>query len=169
MDSLIRLDQVGMSQKTPKLLCHGMGKDLMTSQGPVAPSTIPLLLRHKQHAIEMVQSIIKDADLDKCSEHETKSLGEVGLFNLRKFYVVPSIYASSLTHRRALHTVGPAREDYNKGKSQKWEIGGDFWDEPFGGPRLLEIAFLSLDELELEVMLVENDEENVEEEDVVVI
>ena len=32
---------------------------------------------------------------------------------------------------------------------------------------MLEIAFLSLDELELEVMLDENDEENVEEDDVI--
>ena len=58
--------------------------------------------------------------------------------------------------------------EYTKGKSQKWNIGGDSCDESFGGPRLLETAFLSLDEPELEVMLVEIDEDNVEEENVVV-
>ena len=47
------------------------------------------------------------------------------------------------------------------------DISGDSWDEPFRGSGLLEIAFLSLDELELEVMLDENDEENVEEDAVI--
>ena len=66
-----------------------------------------------------------------------------------------------------LRLLSRSRE-YTKGKSQKWNIGGDSWDESFGGPRLLETAFLSLDESELEVMLVEIDEDSVEEENVVV-
>ena len=44
---------------------------VMTSQGPVAPSTITLLVRNKQHTVETIQSIIKDEDLDECSKHET--------------------------------------------------------------------------------------------------
>lgn len=40
-------DQVGTSKKTPNLLHHGVGKGLMTSEGPVAPLTITLLVRNK--------------------------------------------------------------------------------------------------------------------------
>ncbi|KAK9986696.1 hypothetical protein SO802_031647 [Lithocarpus litseifolius] len=59
----------------------------MTSQGLVAPPTITLLVRDKQHAVEMVQSIIKDKDLDKCSEYEIEFLGESGLFDLMRALV----------------------------------------------------------------------------------
>ena len=49
------------------------------------------------------------------------------------------------------------RKDYDKGKSQKWDIGGDSWgyswDEPFGGARLLGMANVSLDEPELESVI----------------
>uniref|UniRef100_A0A2N9F218 hAT-like transposase RNase-H fold domain-containing protein n=1 Tax=Fagus sylvatica TaxID=28930 RepID=A0A2N9F218_FAGSY len=67
------------------------------------------------------------------------------------------------------HSLNPKRDEYNKGKTQKWDIGGDSWDEPFGGggPGLLEIANLSLDEPEMELRLVEIDgEDNGEEDDV---
>ena len=59
------------------------------------------------------------------------------------------------------------REEYTKGNSKKWDIGGDTWDEPFGGLGLLEIAYLTLDELEMETSLVENDD-YVNDDDVVV-
>lgn len=71
------MDHEGTSQKTPKLPYHGVGKGLMASQGPVTPAPITLLVRSKQLTVETVQSIIKDANLNKCFEHETKSLGEV--------------------------------------------------------------------------------------------
>ena len=38
----------------------------------------------------------------------------------------------------------------------KWDIGGDTWDEPFGGPRLLEITNLALDKPEMKISFVEN-------------
>ena len=60
------------------------------------------------------------------------------------------------------------REEYTKGNSKKWDIGGDTWDEPFGGPGLLEIAHLTLDEPEMERSLVENDD-YVDDDDVVVV
>ena len=50
------------------------------------------------------------------------------------------------------------REEYTKGNSKKWDIGGDTWNEPFGGPGLLEIAYLTLDEPEMEISLVDNDD-----------
>ena len=51
---------------------------------------------------------------------------------------------------------------------KKWDIGGDTWNEPFGGPGLLEIAYLTLDELEMEISLVDNDD-YVDDDDVVVL
>nr|POE55035.1 hypothetical protein CFP56_68009 [Quercus suber] len=66
----------------------------MTSQGLVAPSTvnseivaptlIPLLVRNKHYAVTMVHSLVRDVDLDECSEHEMEPLGDVGLFHLTR-------------------------------------------------------------------------------------
>uniref|UniRef100_A0A2N9GH34 DUF659 domain-containing protein n=1 Tax=Fagus sylvatica TaxID=28930 RepID=A0A2N9GH34_FAGSY len=70
-----------------------------------------------------------------------------------------------------LHSLNPKnKEEYGKGKSKKWDIGGDTWDEPFGGAGLLSIASLSLDKLELEVVLFDNsdDGDNDEEDDIVI-
>nr|POE54674.1 hypothetical protein CFP56_25034 [Quercus suber] len=78
---------MGTSKKTPELLCHGVGEGLVTSQGPVTLPTITLLVRNKQHAVETIQSIIKDEDLDECSKHETEFLGEYGLFVLMRAVV----------------------------------------------------------------------------------
>ena len=57
-----------------------------------------------------------------------------------------------------LRLLSRRREEYTKGNSKKWDIGGDTWHEPFGGPRLLEIAYLTLDEPEMETSIVENDD-----------
>ena len=39
---------------------------------------------HKEHAVEMVQSIIKETDLDPCADKMTKDLGAPGLFDLSR-------------------------------------------------------------------------------------
>ena len=39
---------------------------------------------HKEHAIEMVELIIKDTDLDPCVEQTTEELGALGLFDLSR-------------------------------------------------------------------------------------
>ena len=57
-----------------------------------------------------------------------------------------------------LRLLSRRREEYTKGDSKKWAIGGDTWDEPFGGLGLLEIVYLTLDEPEMETSLVENDD-----------
>ena len=36
----------------------------MTGKGPVAPSAVCKMLTHKDYAVEMVDSIIKETDLD---------------------------------------------------------------------------------------------------------
>ena len=53
----------------------------MTGKGPVTQGAICLLLTHKEHAVKMVESIIKEMDLDPCVGQTTKDLGALGLFN----------------------------------------------------------------------------------------
>ena len=67
-----------------------------------------------------------------------------------------------------LQLLSRRKPEYTIGESKKWDIGGDNWDEPFGGPRLLKIAYLTLDELEMETSIIENDD-YVDDDDVVVL
>ena len=60
------------------------------------------------------------------------------------------------------------RPKYTTEESKKWDIGGDNWDESFGGPGLLEITCLTLDEPETKASIVENDD-YVDDDDVVVL
>ena len=55
-------------QPSPPKPNHGVGKGLMTVTGPVTEGTICHLLTHKEHAVEMVELIIKEMDLDPCVE-----------------------------------------------------------------------------------------------------
>ena len=57
-----------------------------------------------------------------------------------------------------LRLLSRRREEYTKGNSKKWDIGEDTWNEPFGGPGLLEIAYLTLDEPEMETSIVESND-----------
>ena len=41
-------------------------------------------MSHKEYAIEMVHSIIKDTDMDECGEHGTEDLGDFGFFDLAR-------------------------------------------------------------------------------------
>ena len=41
---------------------------------------------HKEHAIEMVESIIKETDLDPCTEQTIKDLNASGLFDLSRVF-----------------------------------------------------------------------------------
>ena len=61
----------------------------MTVKGPIAQGAVRRLLTHKEHAIEMVESIIKEMDLDHCVEQKTKDLGVSGLFDLSRVRFLP--------------------------------------------------------------------------------
>ena len=39
---------------------------------------------HKEHAVEMIESIIKETDLDPCTVKTTEDLEVLGLFNLSR-------------------------------------------------------------------------------------
>ena len=57
-----------------------------------------------------------------------------------------------------LRFLSRKRPEYTTWESKKWDIGGDNWDKPFGGPELLEIAYLTLDEPKIETCIIENDD-----------
>ena len=72
--------------KLPKKLSppkpsHGAGRGLMTTSSPVTQGT-HRLLKHKGYAMVMVESIIKQTNMDPCAEQETEDLGASGLFDL---------------------------------------------------------------------------------------
>ena len=56
----------------------------MMATSPVTQGTVRRLLTYKEHAVEMVESIIKETDLDPCVEQLTEDLGALGLFDLAK-------------------------------------------------------------------------------------
>lgn len=58
-------------------------------KGPVAEGANRRLLTHKENAVKMVKSIIKEKDLDPCAEQTTKDLGVSGLFDLSRICFFP--------------------------------------------------------------------------------
>ena len=56
----------------------------MTRKGLVTQGAVRCLLIHKEHAIEIVESIIKETDLDPCDDQTTEDLGALGLFDFSR-------------------------------------------------------------------------------------
>nr|POE46205.1 hypothetical protein CFP56_60594 [Quercus suber] len=73
-----------LKQPLPPKPSHGVGKGLMMGKGPVAQGSVHRLLTHKEHAVEIVDSIIKEIDLDPCADQATEDLGASGLFDLSR-------------------------------------------------------------------------------------
>jgi len=71
-------------QKFPLPPRHGVGKGLMSAHGPIVSDPVQRLVSHKDYAVEMVNLINKDTDLDECGQHATKDLGAFGLFDLAR-------------------------------------------------------------------------------------
>ena len=63
---------------------HSVGKGLMTSSSPIAQGSDCHLLMHKDYAIEMVGSIIRDKDVDPYAKEGTDKLGALGFFDLTR-------------------------------------------------------------------------------------
>ena len=61
---------------------HGVGKGLMKRKGPVTEADICRLHIYKDHVIKVIESIIKDTEMDPCEEQSMKELGALGLFDL---------------------------------------------------------------------------------------
>lgn len=56
----------------------------MTGKGLVASDPIRRMETHKDYAIEMINSIIKETDLDSCGEHTLEDLWDFGLYDLSR-------------------------------------------------------------------------------------
>lgn len=61
----------------------------MTVKGPVAQGAIHHLLTHKEHVVEMVESIIKEMNLDPCAKQTIEDLEASGLFDLSRVCFFP--------------------------------------------------------------------------------
>ena len=58
--------------------------------GPITQGTRHILT-HKGYAVEMVESIIKETNLDPCAKQETEDLGASGLFDLSRVCSFPRL------------------------------------------------------------------------------
>ena len=75
---------------------HGVGKGLMMTTSPVIQDPDCRLLTHKDYALEMVESIIRDKDVNPCAKQGTDELGASGLFDLARvcFFLCFFVYFS---------------------------------------------------------------------------
>ena len=71
------------SKKSPSKSGHGAGKGVMTSSGPVIEGPRSLLT-HKDYAVEGVESLIKETDLDPCAQLGTEDLGASAFFDIAR-------------------------------------------------------------------------------------
>ena len=70
----------------------------MTAHGPVINELVALatfLMKDKQHTVQTMYSIVKDPDLNECSEHETDALGDSNLFDLMRVSILVVLFVSS--------------------------------------------------------------------------
>ena len=73
--------------KKPSPPKHGASKRLMMAPGSVTQDSEHRLLTHKDYAVEMLESIIKDKDTDICVGQATGELGDSGLFDLSSMFL----------------------------------------------------------------------------------
>ena len=95
-DHPLKKGMVTLGDKQPKKLSplkpsHGAGKGLMTMISPITQGT-RRLLTHKGYAVKMVESIIKETNLDPCTEQETEDLEASGLFDLSRVCSFPRLF-----------------------------------------------------------------------------
>lgn len=72
--------------KKPSPPKHRAGKGLITTSGLVIQETDYCLLTHKDYTVEIMESIIKDKDVDPCAKQGTEELGSSGLFDLAQVH-----------------------------------------------------------------------------------
>ena len=65
----------------------------MTTSGPISQGPNHRLLTHKDYVVEMIESIIKDKDVDPCAKQMTEELEASGLFYLARY-----VSSFSLSH-----------------------------------------------------------------------
>lgn len=73
-----------LKHPSPPKPSHGVGKGLMIGKGLIIPGAIHRPLTQKDYAIEMVDSIIKETNLDPCADQTTEDLGASSLYDLSR-------------------------------------------------------------------------------------
>ena len=114
-----------MKEKSPSKSSHGVGKGLMTSQGPVTegPSR---LLSHRDYAVEEARSFVKPANIEPCDQLETEDLRASALFDLTRVCLLPLskwLYLALILFLTAVFSFlglgacdGPSRSLYCEGR-----------------------------------------------------
>ena len=114
-----------MKEKSPSKPSHGVGKGLMTSQGPVTegPSR---LLTHRDYAVEEARSFVKPVDMEPCEQLEMEDLRASALFDLTRVGLLPLsrwLYLALILFLMAVFSFlglgacdGPSRSLYCEGR-----------------------------------------------------
>ena len=90
--AFITTEDKSLKKPTPPKPSHGAGKGLMTSSSLVAQEPNPRLLTHKDYAIGVVESMIREKDVDPCAEQGTEELGASCLFDLARVHFCPHFF-----------------------------------------------------------------------------
>uniref|UniRef100_A0A7N2LH57 BED-type domain-containing protein n=1 Tax=Quercus lobata TaxID=97700 RepID=A0A7N2LH57_QUELO len=112
-------------------------------------STLPLLQT-------LALKLLEQPCSSSCVERSWSTYGFI--HSMRRNRITPKRAEDLVFVHSNLRLLSRRRPEYTTGESKKWDIGGDNWDEPFGGPGLLEIAYLTLDEPEMETSILENND-----------
>ena len=114
-----------MKEKSPSKPSHGVGKGLMTSQGPVTEGPCRLLT-HRDYAVEEARSFVKPVDIEPCDQLETEDLGVSALFDLTRVRLLPLskwLYLALILFLTAVFSFlglgacdGPSRSLYCEGR-----------------------------------------------------
>ena len=96
--SITPIEKISKKLSPPK---HEAGKGLMMMPSPITQDSKRRLLTHKDYAVEMLESIIKEKDTDPCASQVIGELGDSGLFDLARvgifyffFYLLISMLIS---------------------------------------------------------------------------
>lgn len=81
----------------------------MTFQGPVVPPPLPLLVKDKEYTVCIAYSIVREVNLDECSEHKTNSLGDSSLHDMMRVspFIRPLAIESSVCIDRPFTLIDP--------------------------------------------------------------
>ena len=76
------------SKRSSPKSSHGAGKGVMTSSSLIIEG-LRCLLTHKDYAVEEVESLIKQTNLDPCAQLGTEDLGASAFFDIARVCFLP--------------------------------------------------------------------------------
>ena len=113
---------------------------------------------HGQHAPELKSLALKILGQPSSSSACERNWSTYGfIHSMRRNKLTPSRAEDLVFVHNNIRLLSRKSEEYLKGSSQMWDVGGDN-HETFDDASVLELADLSLDDPEFEVMLFQGDE-----------